>query len=356
MARFFYNVHWSYFLLQRFSGFKINKFGGEAEYLNLTHFRNCFALQEFLYLFSVTFRNLKLGELSFLPKFLWAAHFNRRSFTVILAVWCSLESSIHCSFIHVVFKMSVCLWVSSVTSDGSINMIYASWCRICVITTFQMGTSLATLFSYVSQSSITQIFAFVVVVFIYGPLFDIFCFIVFHLASSSNGYYDCVVVLRLVQLGCWRTIDAFFNWNLCIVVPLFNWSNKSTLYRLSFVDRAGFVSGLYFGTFVFDYVYEQKSEIFDLQSKFASVFDLLMSGKDVVKHIESGTHFLTGSLFINHLIGYTIMFGPITIVAAFALFAFYKTALVYKMVSMRRVLLLLFFFLFILISYMNFSL
>ncbi|VDD90203.1 unnamed protein product [Enterobius vermicularis] len=143
-----------------------------------------------------------------------------------------------------------------------------------------MGTSLATLFSYVSQSSITQIFAFVVVVFIYG-------------------WYNLDADVRLM-LSSTETYVSLFHYLIGPTSPLY------TVFLLSTVPAL-------------------------LASKFASVFDLLMSGKDVVKHIESGTHFLTGSLFINHLIGYTIMFGPITIVAAFALFAFYKTALVYKM-------------------------
>uniref|UniRef100_A0A0N5AEG8 Orphan sodium-and chloride-dependent neurotransmitter transporter NTT5 n=1 Tax=Syphacia muris TaxID=451379 RepID=A0A0N5AEG8_9BILA len=68
-----------------------------------------------------------------------------------------------------------------------------------------------------------------------------------------------------------------------------------------------------------------------LAAKFASVFDLLMSGKDVTKHIQAGTEFLTSSEFINHSIGYFIMFGPIAVVVVFALFAFYRTAVVYKM-------------------------
>ncbi|VDM37911.1 unnamed protein product [Toxocara canis] len=66
-------------------------------------------------------------------------------------------------------------------------------------------------------------------------------------------------------------------------------------------------------------------------TKFASVFDLLMGGMDIVKHVDYGTAFISKSLTLNRIIGYCLMLAPSFIIIAFAFFAFYRNAIVFKM-------------------------
>ncbi|MFH4984204.1 hypothetical protein AB6A40_010913, partial [Gnathostoma spinigerum] len=68
-----------------------------------------------------------------------------------------------------------------------------------------------------------------------------------------------------------------------------------------------------------------------LASKFVSVFDLLMGGMDIMKHVDYATEFLTNSLLINRMIGYGILSAPLVLFVSFAVVAFYRNVFSFKM-------------------------
>uniref|UniRef100_A0A914S3H1 Uncharacterized protein n=1 Tax=Parascaris equorum TaxID=6256 RepID=A0A914S3H1_PAREQ len=45
------------------------------------------------------------------------------------------------------------------------------------------------------------------------------------------------------------------------------------------------------------------SEVTKFQTKFVSVFDLLMGGMDILKHIDYGTAFISRSQSLNRIVG-----------------------------------------------------
>lgn len=63
-----------------------------------------------------------------------------------------------------------------------------------------------------------------------------------------------------------------------------------------------------------------------------SVFDLLMNGLDIEKHIDYGTAFISSSKVLNRFFGYLILLGPTAIIVIFALVAFYINVILYRLV------------------------
>ncbi|CAI4231675.1 unnamed protein product [Auanema sp. JU1783] len=155
-------------------------------------------------------------------------------------------------------------------------------CVISVLSLFlymPMGTKITLLFRYASQSSILQILCFIVIFFVYG----------------------------------WQTVEA----------DVLTMSNEN-----------GAVSFL-------NYLLRPTSPIFTillftvipalLCAKFVAVFDLLVDGNDIVKHIDAGASFIPGTVFTRRLIGYGIMFMPIFIVTAYASYTMYSMCIRHKL-------------------------
>ncbi|VDN55484.1 unnamed protein product [Dracunculus medinensis] len=142
-----------------------------------------------------------------------------------------------------------------------------------------LGTSFGTLLQYVSQSSISHIFLFIVVFFIYG-------------------WYDLDADVRLM-LGSpnFTSLLSYLSGPLSPFYTILLFTSVPAL----------------------------------LAAKFASVFDLLMGGLDILKHIDYGTNFMTSSQFINRLFGYGIMLAPTFIIIIFALFHFWRNTFIYKL-------------------------
>lgn len=143
-----------------------------------------------------------------------------------------------------------------------------------------MGTSFGTLLQYVSQSSITHLFAFIIVFFVYG-------------------WHNLDADVRLM-LGSSDVIPSLVRYLLGPTSPLF------TVLLFTSVPAL-------------------------LATKFVSVFDLLMGGMDILKHIDYGTAFISRSQALNRVVGYCLMLSPPFIIFAFAFFAFYRNAVVFKM-------------------------
>ncbi|KAM3720146.1 Sodium- and chloride-dependent GABA transporter [Dirofilaria immitis] len=142
-----------------------------------------------------------------------------------------------------------------------------------------MGTSFSTLLQYVSQSSITQLFLFISVFFIYG-------------------WYNLDSDIRIM---------TNINNNRSLTIFLFG--ATSPLYTiLLFTSVPAF-----------------------LVAKLVSVFDLLMNGMDIEKHIDYGTAFISSSKILNRFFGYLILFGPTVIIIIFAFVAFYINVILYRM-------------------------
>ncbi|CAG9538285.1 unnamed protein product [Cercopithifilaria johnstoni] len=142
-----------------------------------------------------------------------------------------------------------------------------------------MGTSFSTLLQYVSQSSITQLLLFITVFFIYG-------------------WYNLDTDARIM-------INTSNNRSLLV----FLFGSTSPLYSiLLFTSVPAF-----------------------LVAKLVSVFDLLMSGMDIEKHIDYGTAFISSSKMLNRSFGYLILLGPTTIIIIFAFVAFYINVIVCRM-------------------------
>lgn len=142
-----------------------------------------------------------------------------------------------------------------------------------------MGTSFSTLLQYVSQSSITQLFLFITVFFIYG----------------------------------WYNLDND-------VRIMINTSNNRSL--IAFL--LGSTSPLY-TILLFTSVPAL------LVAKLVSVFDLLISGMDIEKHIDYGTAFISSSKILNRFFGYLILLGPTAIITIFASVSFYINVILYRM-------------------------
>ncbi|VBB29895.1 unnamed protein product [Acanthocheilonema viteae] len=68
-----------------------------------------------------------------------------------------------------------------------------------------------------------------------------------------------------------------------------------------------------------------------LVAKLVSVFDLLMGGMDIEKHIDYGTAFISSSKMFNRFFGYLILLGPTAIIIIFAFVAFYTNVILYRM-------------------------
>ncbi|VDK87671.1 unnamed protein product [Litomosoides sigmodontis] len=68
-----------------------------------------------------------------------------------------------------------------------------------------------------------------------------------------------------------------------------------------------------------------------LVAKLVSVFDLLMNGMDIEKHIDYGTAFISSSKVLNRFFGYLILLGPTAIIVIFAFVAFYVNVIVYRL-------------------------
>uniref|UniRef100_A0A0R3RK17 Transmembrane protein n=1 Tax=Elaeophora elaphi TaxID=1147741 RepID=A0A0R3RK17_9BILA len=142
-----------------------------------------------------------------------------------------------------------------------------------------MGTSFSTLLQYVSQSSITQLFLFICVFFIYG-------------------WYNLDTDVRIMlSTSNSRSLLAFL------------FGATSPLYTiLLFTSVPAF-----------------------LVAKLVSVFDLLMGGMDIEKHIDYGTAFISSSKMLNRFFGYLILLGPTAIITIFAFIAFYINVILYRM-------------------------
>lgn len=143
-----------------------------------------------------------------------------------------------------------------------------------------MGTSFTTLLQYVSQSSITQLFAFVIIFFVYG----------------------------------WHNLDA----DMRLMLSSSESSNSLAYFLIG--PTSPVLTVLAF-----------TSVPALLATKFVSVFDLLMGGMDILKHIDYGAAFMTSSQTLNRILGYGVMLGPVFIIIAFSIFSFYRTAFLYKM-------------------------
>ncbi|VDN01900.1 unnamed protein product [Thelazia callipaeda] len=142
-----------------------------------------------------------------------------------------------------------------------------------------MGTSFSTLLHYVSQSSLTQLFLFIVVFFVYG-------------------WYNLDTDVRIM-------IDAD--------------QNHSMLTYLLGVTSPVYTVLLFTAVPAL------------LVAKLVSVFDLLMTGMDIERHIDYGTSFISSSKTLNRFFGYLILLGPSVITGIFAIVAFYVHVMRYKM-------------------------
>ncbi|VDM13358.1 unnamed protein product [Wuchereria bancrofti] len=142
-----------------------------------------------------------------------------------------------------------------------------------------MGTSFSTLLQYVSQSSITQLFLFITVFFIYG-------------------WYNLDNDVRImINTRNNRSLIAFL---LSATSPLY------TILLFTSVPAL-------------------------LVAKLVSVFDLLIGGMDIEKHIDYGTAFISPSKMLNRFFGYLILLGPAAIITIFASVSFYINVFLYRM-------------------------
>ncbi|PAV61652.1 hypothetical protein WR25_00674 isoform B [Diploscapter pachys] len=92
---------------------------------------------------------------------------------------------------------------------------------------------------------------------------------------------------------------------------------------------------------IFDYLTSPISPIYTillftlvpalLMSKFVAVFDLLLSGNDVVKHISAASQFIPGPDVFGLIIGYLIMFSPLLIVTGFASYTLFNLIVKHKL-------------------------
>ncbi|VDM57016.1 unnamed protein product [Angiostrongylus costaricensis] len=134
-----------------------------------------------------------------------------------------------------------------------------------------LGTKITALFHYTSESSIIQILCYIVIYFVYG----------------------------------WQTVESD-------ILITSNESNSISL--IQYLTRP--TSPVY-TVLMFTLVPAL------LCAKFTSVFDLLMRGNDVLQHIDAGTLFIPGPMWIRRIIGYGIMFAPTFIVIGFASYTMY---------------------------------
>ncbi|XGW09164.1 hypothetical protein V3C99_011461 [Haemonchus contortus] len=142
-----------------------------------------------------------------------------------------------------------------------------------------LGTKVTTLFRYTSQSSIVQILCYILIYFVYG----------------------------------WQTIESDI---------LTTSTDASTVSLLQYLIRP--TSPIY-TVLMFTLVPAL------LCTKFTAVFDLLLRGNDVLKHIDAGTCFIPGPIFLRRIIGYGIMFAPTFIVTAFASYTMYVMMIRHKL-------------------------
>uniref|UniRef100_A0A158PCL2 Transmembrane protein n=1 Tax=Angiostrongylus cantonensis TaxID=6313 RepID=A0A158PCL2_ANGCA len=122
-----------------------------------------------------------------------------------------------------------------------------------------LGTKITALFHYTSESSIIHILCYIIIYFVYG----------------------------------WQTVESD-------ILVTSNESNSISLIQ---------------------YLTRPTSPVYT--AKFTSVFDLLMRGNDVLQHIDAGTLFIPGPIWIRRSIGYGIMFAPTFIVIGFASYTMY---------------------------------
>ncbi|KIH63399.1 hypothetical protein ANCDUO_06300 [Ancylostoma duodenale] len=116
----------------------------------------------------------------------------------------------------------------------------------------QLGTKITTLFRYTSQSSIVQILCYIIIYFVYG----------------------------------WQTIESDI---------LTTTNEPSSVSLLVYLTRP--TSPLY-TVLMFTLVPAL------LCTKFTAVFDLLLRGNDVLQHIDAGTCFIPGPVWMRRIIGY----------------------------------------------------
>ncbi|KAL3993666.1 putative integral membrane protein [Acanthocheilonema viteae] len=163
------------------------------------------------------------------------------------------------------------------------TLLLALLCSVFATTGFllcmPMGTSFSTLLQYVSQSSIANLFLFLSVFFIYG-------------------WYNLDTDVRImINNSNSRSLVVFL---LGATSPLYT--------ILLFTSVPAF-----------------------LVAKLVSVFDLLMGGMDIEKHIDYGTAFISSSKMFNRFFGYLILLGPTAIIIIFAFVAFYTNVILYRM-------------------------
>ncbi|WKX93470.1 hypothetical protein Q1695_011055 [Nippostrongylus brasiliensis] len=142
-----------------------------------------------------------------------------------------------------------------------------------------LGTKITTLFRYTSQSSIVQILCYIVIYFVYG----------------------------------WQTVESD-------ILTASNDASSISLLRYLLRPTSPVYTVLMF-TLVPAL----------LCAKFTAVFDLLLRGNDVLKHIDAGTCFIPGPLLLRRAIGYGIMFAPSFIVTIFASYTMYVMMVRHKL-------------------------
>ncbi|ETN81196.1 hypothetical protein NECAME_08676, partial [Necator americanus] len=150
-------------------------------------------------------------------------------------------------------------------------LIISTFAAPSVLLYMPLGTKITTLFRYTSQSSIVQILCYIIIYFVYG----------------------------------WQTIESD-------VLTIANEPNSVSL--LQYLIRP--TSPIY-TVLMFTLVPAL------LCTKFTAVFDLLLRGNDVLQHIDAGTCFIPGPIWMRRIIGYGIMFAPTLIVTIFASYTMY---------------------------------
>ncbi|CAD6196632.1 unnamed protein product [Caenorhabditis auriculariae] len=141
------------------------------------------------------------------------------------------------------------------------------------------GTKIVALLRYTSQEPVVQILAFVVIFFVYGWQRIEQDVLTTTASSASPSLFEYII----------RPTSPVYTIAQFIIIPML------------------------------------------LCAKFVAIFDLLISGRDIFKHIEAGARFIPVATWLAAMIGYLIMFAPVVIVVAIASYTLFDMVVRHKL-------------------------
>ncbi|CAJ0586860.1 unnamed protein product, partial [Mesorhabditis spiculigera] len=171
---------------------------------------------------------------------------------------------IYTLFLHSAFSEQFVILESHLQSYYGLFMALTT--GFAAILFMPLGTKIAAFFDYASQSSIVHLIIYATIFFVYG--------------WQTLETDISLVAVETTSGSMWRYFlgptSPIYTMLLFTVVPMF------------------------------------------LCTKGVAVYDLLIGGNDVLKHIDAGTQFITAPLFIRRICGYGIMLAPLLVILAFA--------------------------------------